>query len=525
MPRILIADAMAEEGIARLRGAAGFEVEVKTGQPAESLIEMLPRFDGLVVRSATPVTAPLIDAGRNLRVIGRAGVGVDNIDVPAATRRGIVVMNAPLGNILSAAEHTFAMLLAAARNIARADRALRGGKWEKKACVGVELRGKTLGIVGLGRVGAEVAGFARAFGMKIVAYDPFLTPERAQELGVTRVELDPLCAAADFITIHSPLNEKTERLFNAARFACCKPGVRVVNCARGGIIVEEDLAAALRSGTVAAAALDVFAQEPLGTSPLSSLETATLTPHLGASTEEAQVRVATDIADQFIEFFTTGSARNAVNIVSLRNPKLAPYVGLAETLGAVNGQLAEGAMRTIEVRCYGDIAVSDDARLLTVAAVKGALAPICQAPVNLVNAELTARDRGIRIVESRSRDVRNFTNVLSVAIQTDSGRRLAAGTVFEDREARIIKIDAFDVDVRPAANMLIMYYPDIPGMVGKFGTILGRNRINIARMEVGRSAPGQQAVVVLTLDDVVPAPVCEELRREAGIDVLKAVRL
>lgn len=525
MPRILVADAMAAEGVARLKGAAGFEVEVKTGQTEAALIEILPRFEGLVVRSATQVTAPLIEAGRNLRLIGRAGVGVDNIDVPAATRRGIVVMNSPQGNTLSAAEHTFAMLLAAARNIPRADRAMRGGKWEKKSCVGVELNGKTLGVVGLGRVGAEVARFARAFGMKVIAFDPIMTPERAKELGVTPVDLDPLCATSDFISIHTPLNEKTERLFNATRLARCKPGVRIVNCARGGIIVEEDLAAAMKSGQVAAAALDVFAQEPLGPSPLTAVETATLTPHLGASTEEAQVRVATDIADQFIEFFTTGAARNAVNIVSLRNPKLAPFVGLAETLGAINAQLADGAFRTIEVRCYGDIAISDDARLLTVAAVKGALGAVSPEPVNLVNAELTARDCGVRIVESRSRDVRNFTNVLSVAVQTDAGRHLVAGTIFGDQEQRIVKIDTFDVDVRPSPNMLLMYYPDVPGMVGKFGTILGRNHINIARMEVGRTAPGQQAVVVLTLDDVVPPAVCEELRREAGVDVLKTVKM
>jgi D-3-phosphoglycerate dehydrogenase len=522
--RVLIADDVAEE-CARVLRAGGVEVDARGKMKADELKAALPAYEGLVVRSAVKVTKDIIDAGTKLKLIGRAGIGVDNIDVEAASRRGIIVMNAPLGNVTSAAEHAFALLLADARHIARADASMRAGKWERSTNVGVELEGKTLGIVGLGKVGGQVARYGRAFGMTVVAYDPLLVRERAEVLGVELVELDRLLEIADFISLHLPMTEKTRGLIGAAQFGKMKRSARLVNSSRGGVLDEKALADALRNKVIAGAALDVFeAEPPPKDHPLIGIDTVTVTPHLGASTEEAQLKVSIDIAEQFVDYFRHGVVRNAVNLTGASDPSMRPYLKLAEDLGSIASQLEGGRLRAIEVTFSGQVA-GFEISAMTQAAVKGALQPIVGSEVNEVNARFTARERGLQIIENKRKDARNYKSLVTVKVDSETGSRVVAGTVFEGPAPRVVQIDAFDIDLRPSKHMLVIAYPDVPGMVGRFGTILGDRAINIARMEVGRSGRGKQALIMLTVDEPVPAEAIEEIRSKVQVQEIHSITL
>jgi D-3-phosphoglycerate dehydrogenase len=524
MARVLIADDVSEE-CAKILRAGGLDVDARGKMKADDLKAAIPAFEGLVVRSAVKVTKDIIEAGAKLKLIGRAGIGVDNIDVDAASRRGVIVMNAPLGNVTSAAEHAFALLLADARHIARADASTRAGKWERSSNVGVELEGKTLGIVGLGKVGSSVARYGRAFGMRVVAYDPLLVRERAEVLGVELVELDRLLELADFVTLHLPLTDKTRKLFGAAQFKKMKRTARIVNSSRGGVLDEAALAEALKNGDLAGAALDVFeAEPPPKDHPLIGLPGITVTPHLGASTEEAQLKVSIDIAEQFVDYFRHGVVRNAVNLTGASDPAMTPFLRLAEDLGSIAAQLQGGRMKTIEITFYGAVA-GFEISAMTQAAVKGALQPVVGSEVNEVNARFTARERGLQIIENRRKDARNYKSMICVRVETEEGSRQVSGTVFEGPSPRVVQIDAFDIDLRPSKFMLVIAYPDLPGMVGRFGTILGNRNINIARMEVGRSGRGQQALIMLTVDEPVPAEAIEEIKSKVQVQEIRSITL
>lgn len=525
MARVLIADEVAEE-CPRILRAAGLHVDARGKMKPDEVRAILKDYEGLVVRSSIKVTREIIEAGAKLKIIGRAGVGVDNIDVEAASRRGVIVMNAPLGNVNSAAEHAWALLMANARNVVRGEVGLRAGRWERSALVGVELEGKTLGIVGLGKVGAQVARFAKGFGMKVLAYDPLLVRERAEVLGVELVELERLLAESDFITLHLPLTDRTRGMFGAAEFRKMKPTARIVNSSRGGILDEKALVEALQQKVIAGAALDVFESEPPPKDhPIFKLDAATVTPHLGASTEEAQLRVSVDIAHQFVDYFTMGVIRNAVNLQGASDPQLVPYLKLADQLGSLASQLAGGKIRQIEVTFLGQVGQFETSAM-TQEAVRGAMRPHVGDEVNAVNARLLARERGIQIVENRRKDARNYKSLIQVRLESESGAlRTVQGTIFEGGAPRIVQVDSFDIDLRPSRHMVVMVYPDVPGMVGKFGTILGEHRINIARMEVGRSAPGQRAVIMLAVDDPVPPKVLEELRAKAQLHEIHSITL
>ncbi|MBI2900709.1 MAG: phosphoglycerate dehydrogenase [Planctomycetes bacterium] len=512
MPKVLIADEVAED-CARILREAGIECDHRGKMKPEDLKLAVAPYEGLIVRSAVKVTKEIVEAGRSLKIVGRAGIGVDNIDQEAATRRGIIVMNAPLGNVTAAAEHALALLLANARNVARADASMRAGRWERSTHTGVQLEGKTLGIVGLGKIGGCMAAYGKAFHMRVVAYDPLLVRERAEVLGVQLLEFDKLLAEADFVTIHVPLNERTKGMFGAGEFARMKKTARLVNTSRGGIVDEKALHEALLSGQIAGAALDVFENEPPPKDlPLLGNEKVTLTPHLAASTQEAQLQVAIDIAHQFVDYFRSGVVRNATNLASIGDPSIALYVRLAEDLGSMAVQLSDGGVRGVEITYMGQIA-GFDVDAVTQAAVKGVLHPALGDEVTVVNARLTAKERGVSVAEERRKDARNYKSQMIVRVETDRGGRLVAGTLFEGKEPRITQINTLDIDLRPSKYMLFIQYPDVPGVVGKVGTILGNHGINIARMEVGRTGRGQQAAILLTLDDAATAAALEEIRK------------
>jgi D-3-phosphoglycerate dehydrogenase len=510
MARILATDGMADEGVRILRDA-GHTVDLKKLSPTE-LLSVIGEYDGLVVRSATQVTQEVLAAAApRLKVVGRAGVGVDNIDVPAATAKGIIVMNAPLGNILSAAEHTIGMIFAAARAIPQAHAKLTKGEWDKKSFVGNELHGKVLGIVGLGKIGKHVAKVLQAAGMEILAYDPFLTKEVAAELRIGAVDLEGVLSRADFLTLHVPLTDQTANLLDARRLALMKKGARIVNVARGGIIDETALAESLKSGHLACAALDVFAVEPLGKdSPLYGLPNAILTPHLGASTEEAQTKVSVDIAHSFNAYFASGAIANAVNVKLTVDPAIDGYLAVAERMGAFVAQLCEAPVRSIEVRARGELA-SFDTRPLAVAALKGAISRISEEAVNFVNAELIAKNRGIELSSSSTQSLQAWSARLAIKAGTAQGEHIVGGSLV-DGQLRVQRVDDYILDLPVGGHLLLIEYPDRPGMVGRFGSILGDNRINIARMEVSRIDGRGDALVILTLDDPVPATVLDQLR-------------
>lgn len=524
MARILVADKLSETGVAILRDA-GLDVDVNTGNTEAELIEIIGQYDGLVIRSATKVTAAVLEAAENLKVVGRAGVGVDNVDVAAASSRGIIVMNTPLGNITSAAEHAFALLLALARRIPAAAHSMKSGAWDKKKFTGVELCDKTLGVIGMGKIGQLVARAAVGLGMKVVAHDPFLPKRRATELGIEMQELDDLLPRADFVTVHTPLTDKTHGLLNAQAFAKMKPTAYVVNCARGGIVDESDLVDALHEGRIAGAALDVFQKEPLAEdSPLRSAPNLILTPHLGASTQEAQTKVAESIARQFAAFFNEGKIQHALNLSVTLTPEIKPFADLAQTLGRLLSQLASKPPQRLTCAARGRIAGSDT-HALAVCALQGLLSHWQDETINLVNAPIVAEERGIVVTEEKSLDTRDYACLVRLEVDTGDSVSSAAGTVFEGREPRIVEINGFDVDLKPGGIMLVLFYPDRPGMVGKFGTILGNAGINIAGMDVGRKEKRGPACIALSVDDPVPPHVLDQIRATTGGGQAHLVRL
>lgn len=513
MFNILAADGIAGEGIEILK--KNFNVEVRNKLSAEELLEIIPNFDALIVRSASKVTAEVLERAKNLKIIGRAGVGVDNIDVNAATEKGIIVINSPDGNTIAATEHTFAMLLAVSRNIPQAYESMHEGKWNRSKFVGVELRHKTLGVVGLGRIGAGVAKRAQSFDMKVIAYDPFVGESRAESLGVKLVELEELFKTSDFITVHMPLTKKTENMIALEQMKMMKPTVRLINCARGGIINEQDLAEALKTNLIAGAAIDVFTSEPLAQdSPLIGVPNLILTPHLGASTIEAQIGVSVDVAGGIMDALTGKPVATAVNMPHIPAhvlKKLLPYLDLAERLGRTITVLSKEPISNVEVKVNGKIAEGDSS-LISTSVLRGILSDVLDTNVNLVNANLLAGERGIHVSEISSRVAGDFSNTLTVTANNNS----VTGTLFGN-EGRIVSINNFRVDVDPHARILICPHINRPGVIGEVGTLLAEFKINISGMQVGKTDIGGTNIMVLTVDNPIPPEVMEKIKSVEAI--------
>ena len=523
-PKVLISDALSEAAVQIFRDR-GIEVDFRPelGKDKEALASVIGQYDGLAIRSATKATAKLLAEAGRLKVIGRAGIGVDNVDVPAATAKGVIVMNTPFGNSITTAEHAVALMLALARQIPQADASTQKGKWEKNRFMGVELTGKTLGVIGCGNIGAIVADRAIGLKLKVVAYDPYLTPERAVEIGVEKVELDQLLARADIITLHVPMTDKTRNILSAENLAKAKPGVRIVNCARGGLVDEAALRAALDSGHVAGAAFDVFVTEPATENPLFGHPNVICTPHLGASTNEAQENVALQVAEQMSDYLLSGAISNAVNFPSIsaeEAPRLKPYVELAEKLGSFLGQLTEAPIKGIRITYEG--AVADmNTRALTSAAVTGVLRPILQ-DVNMVSAPAIARERGIVIEEARREGGESdFESVVRITVDAQDMPRDAAGTVFHDGKPRVIEIRSIAIDAAFAPHMLYVRNHDKPGFIGRFGSVLGDAGVNVATFNLGREREGGNAIAFVAVDGAVPADTLAEI---AAIPQVKRVR-
>ncbi len=525
--KVLVSDKLAEEGIELLRESPDITVDVKLKLESQELINHIGEYDALLVRSATKVTKEVIDAAKNLKVIGRAGVGVDNIDVEAASKRGILVMNTPGGNTISAAEHTMSMLLALSRCIPQANISLKSKQWEKKKFLGTEIFKKTLGIVGLGRIGGEVAKRAQSFGMEIIAYDPYISKAHARDISVKLVSFPELIKQADYITIHIPSTPETKHIINKETINQMKEGVRIINCARGGIIDEAALAEAVKSGKVGGAALDVFEKEPPFDSPVLGLENIIVTPHLGASTEEAQINVARDIAQQVLDFLKKGIVRNAVNMPELDSEKmktLGPYIDLCEKLGRLQAQISEGGFTQIGVQYSGEI-LRHEIEPLTLALLKGLLEPILEREVNFINAPLIAEERGIKVTESKVSKVEDFANLIVVQTMTEKGENIVAGTLLGKKEPRLVRIGEFDLDVIPEGYMLLCSNLDKPGVIGKIGTILGNRKINIAGMQVGRKTVGGKALTIINVDCDISKEVLKEIKGISEIVGVKMVNL
>ncbi len=500
MAKVLIADALSPRAV-EIFGKRGIETDVKVGLKPDALKEIIGGYDGLAVRSATKVTRPLIERAEKLKVIGRAGIGIDNIDLPAATQRGIVVMNTPYGNSITTAEHAIALMFALAREVPAADHSTQAGKWEKSRFMGVELFGKTLGVIGCGNVGSIVANRALGLKMKVVAYDPYLSPERAVELGAEKVELDELFRRADFITLHTPLTDATRDIIDAKAIGKMRQGVRVINCARGGLVREQDLKAALDSGHVAGAALDVFPVEPATENILFGHPRVVATPHLGASTSEAQENVALQIAEQMSDFLLTGAVVNALNMPSLTAEdatRLSPYMKLAEQLGSFAGQLTESPIRAVAIEYEGQLAELN-VKPLTAVVLKGLLAPQLDS-VNMVNAPLLCRERDIRVSETRMTAEGDFHTLMRVTLTTERRTRSVAGTLFRGRQPRIVMIEDVPMEAELGANMLFVRNKDKPGFIGNLGRTLGEAGINIATFHLGRTAPGEDAICLVQVD-------------------------
>jgi D-3-phosphoglycerate dehydrogenase len=519
--KIVVSDDLPASALELLRSEPGWHVDARAGRPAAELAAALADADALLVRSATKVTADLLNAAPKLRIVARAGTGVDNVDVAAASSRGILVVNAPGANSISVAEHACALMLALARSVPAADRAMKDAKWEKKRFLGTELRGKTLGIAGLGRIGQEVAQRARAFGMRVIAHDPFISREIAEGMGVELLSLDEVCAGADFLTLHLPSTAETHHLLNAERFARMKPGVRIVNTARGELIDETALQAALERGTVAAAALDVFEKEPPADWALAKMPQVVATPHIAASTEEAQELVGLDTAAAVRDFLRDGVVRNAVNFPSVQPDelqRLQPWIRLADHLATLVTQLGPARIEAIGLRYYGALAQGRAAEVLSASAAAGVLRPILSGGVSMVNARAVARERGIEIIESRSTRTRNFTSLVSIKLHTNHGERWAEGTVFEPNSPRLVSIDGISVEAPlSGGTLLVISNQDQPGVIGEVGTILGRHNINIASFALGRNDTG--AVGIVGIDSVASTP--EGL--DAAVEAIRSV--
>ena len=518
-PRVLVSDKLSKTAV-QVFSDRGVEVDYQPdlGKDKEKLLSIIGDYDGLAIRSATKVTDKLIGAAGRLKVIGRAGIGVDNVDVPAATARGIIVMNTPFGNSITTAEHAIAMMFSVARQIPAADASTQAGKWEKNRFMGVEITAKTLGVIGCGNIGSIVADRAIGLKMKVIAFDPFLSEKRAEDLGVEKVELDELFRRADFITLHTPLTDKTRHLIDAASIARMKKGVRIINCARGELVVEQDLADAIKSGQVAGAGVDVFANEPAETSPLFGLDNVVCTPHLGASTTEAQENVAIQVAEQMADYLIKGAVTNALNMPSIsaeEAPKLTPFVRLAEQLGSFAGQLTDAGLKTIRMEYSGEVA-DMNTRALTAAALAGVLRPLLQT-VNMVSAPAIARERGISVEEVRREQEGAYENYVRLTVVTDQYERSVAGTVFSNGKPRLIQIKGINMEAELAPHMIYITNQDKPGFIGRLGTLLGNEGVNIATFNLGRKAQGEDAIALIEIDGPIGEAVVGRLGQLEGV--------
>jgi D-3-phosphoglycerate dehydrogenase len=523
-PRVLISDALspAAVGIFRERGV---DVDVRPGLDKDELAAIIGDYDGLAIRSATKVTAKLLETATRLKVVGRAGIGVDNVDIPAATARGVIVMNTPFGNSITTAEHAIAMMFALAREIPAADASTQAGKWEKNRFMGVEITGKTLGVIGCGNIGAIVADRAIGLKMRVIAFDPFLSPERALDLGVEKVELDDLLARADFITLHTPMTAQTKNILSAEALAKCKKGVRIINCARGGLVDEEALAAALKSGHVGGAAFDVFTVEPAKENPLFGLPNVVCTPHLGASTSEAQENVALQVAEQMSDYLVRGAISNAINFPSItaeEAPKLKPFIALAERLGSFAGQLTETGIKEVRITYEGAVA-GLKVKALTASAVAGLLRPLLQ-DVNVVSAPIVAKERGIVVEETTRAAEGDYESLVTLTVVSETQERSVAGTVFHDGKPRIVAIKGIKVDAEFGPSMIYVTNEDKPGFIGRFAGLLGDAGINIATFALGRDAEGGSAIALVQVDDAVPADIVAKIQSIQGVKQAKPLR-
>jgi D-3-phosphoglycerate dehydrogenase len=524
--RILVTDSIEQHCIDILKGE-GFQVDVQPACSPEKLRGLIQGYEALVVRSATNVTAEVINDSRQLRVIGRAGAGVDNIDVEAATRKGIVVMNTPGGNTVSTAEHTLAMLLALSRNIPQANDSLRKGEWHRKSFVGTELLGKVIGIVGLGKIGREVALRCQAFGMTTIGFDPILASDVAGKMKIEQVPLEELYARSDFITVHTPLNDETRSLISDKELNSCKQGVRVLNCARGGIINEQALLRALESGHVAGAALDVFETEPPGDDPLLKHPLVIATPHLGASTEEAQEKVAVQIAQQIADFLKDRGIAGAVNadVIQMAMKKdMKPYVRLAERLGNLSAQMMSGKLKKLSVICSGDL-LTMSSELVSSAVLKGVLSHLMSEPVNLINAPVLARELGIALVEEKESEHEAYTNLVTVVFETEKESKRFSGTVFGHNTLRLVRIDDYHFEINPEGYLLFYKNIDRPGMLASVVSVLSKEGINIAGLALGRDKPGQRALTIINADSQLSAGLVKKVEATDGVFDVRAVRL
>jgi len=523
MPKVLVSDKLSKTAVQIFKDY-GVEVDYlpDLGKDKDKLYEVIGEYDGLAIRSATKVTEKILSAAKKLKVIGRAGIGVDNVDIPAATKQGIIVMNTPFGNSITTAEHAISLMLSLARQIPEADASTRASKWEKNRFMGVEVTNKTLGIIGAGNIGSIVADRAQGLKMKVIAFDPFLAPERAMEIGVEKVDLDELLRRADFITLHTPLTEQTRNILSADAFAKMKDGVRIINCARGGLIDEKALYAALESGKVAGAALDVFLEEPAQNNPLFELPNVICTPHLGASTTEAQENVALQVAEQISAYLMHGEISNALNFPSItaeEAPRLTPWVQLAEALGSFAGQLTETAIRGVRIEYEGDVA-SLNTRPMTAAALYGVLKPTLH-EINMVSAPQIAKDRGIQ-VETTTRDQQGaYENYIRLTVVTERQERGVAGTVFANGKPRVIQVKGINMDAELTPSMLYVTNEDKPGHIGRLGTLLGKLDINIANFNLGRAEVGGDAIALLSIDGTLTD---EQLQQIAGLEGVKQAK-
>ncbi len=524
--KVLVSDNISEKGV-KILEKAGLNVTVKTGLTPAQLKKEIGKYDGLIIRSATKVTSDILKAAKKLRVIGRAGSGLDNVDKVAATKHGIVVMNTPGGNTITTAEHTLALLLSMARKIPQATSSMKEGKWEKKKFSGVELYNKTLGIIGLGNIGSHVAKTALGMGMTVITYDPYLSEEKARTLGVTVVELDELFKKSDFITSHIPLTADTKNLINAKSIAKMKKGVRIINASRGGVIDEKDLYTALKSGKVASAALDVFETEPPGSSALLELDNFICTPHLGASTADAQENVAIAVSNQIVDYLLYGTIRNAVNFPSVSSdvlPVLQPYINLAERLGSFISQNFSGKMNEIVIEYKGTVA---ELMLepVTIAVLKGMLTPILEETVNFINAPLIAKERGIEVKEITSHDAGDYHSMITVTVRSGKKESFVAGVLHGKKEPRIIQVDGFVVEVVPEGELLVLANNDKPGVIGSIGTVLSSHKINIARMQFGREKKGGKAISVVSVDTPVSKEILSKIKKLPNVLSVNQIHL
>lgn len=525
--KVLVMDGVSEEGLAPLRQHSEIEAVIGSKMTEDELAEIIPEYDGMIVRSATKVTARIFERAELLKVVGRAGVGVDNIDLEAATRKGVLVVNAPDGNTIAATEHTIAMMLALARNIPQAVMKMKAGVWDKKAFLGVELREKVLGVVGLGRIGSSVARRAQAMEMEVIAYDPFITEEKAASMAVELVSLEDLFRRSDFITVHMPKTKESYHMINENTISLMKTGVRIINCARGGIIEEDSLYRAMLEGRVGGAALDVFEKEPNTESPLLQLPNFIATPHLGASTEEAQLNVAVDVSEEVVAALTGNVVKNTVNIPSISPKTLAvvkPYLGLAEKLGRFQAYLVSGRIKRVEVIYSGDLTRQEVAPITT-AAVKGLLDPILQETVNFVNAPLLAKSRGIQVLQAVDGQSEGYASLITIKVYSDKEEKTLSGTLFGDNDPRVVMIDGYRVDAVPSGYMLYVPHLDRPRIIGPVGTLIGDHNINIAAMQVGRKQVGGKAVMLLSVDGEVPDRTLKAIASIDGVIDVKMIKL